>query len=170
MATASVNILFGASTAYPLLLAFWGLNGLLQARCCWAACRCRVLYSFHLLKMLYGRVLLLQVIIRAGATCHCLLRMFAHVKWHFAYVQCTWALRAFMLALAGPGVARVRAHPDVLVPRPRARHLLGLLDRQQQHRRLPGAHHRRQRRRALRLAVRPPGLTVPLSILVSWQP
>ena len=32
MATASVNIMFGASTAYPLLLAFWGLNGLLQAR------------------------------------------------------------------------------------------------------------------------------------------
>lgn len=32
VATASVNILFGASTAYPLLLAFWGLNGLLQAR------------------------------------------------------------------------------------------------------------------------------------------
>lgn len=32
MATASVNILFGASTAYPLLLAFWGLNGLLQVR------------------------------------------------------------------------------------------------------------------------------------------
>ena len=34
VATASVNILFGASTAYPLLLAFWGLNGLLQARRC----------------------------------------------------------------------------------------------------------------------------------------
>ena len=32
VATASVNIMFGASTAYPLLLAFWGLNGLLQAR------------------------------------------------------------------------------------------------------------------------------------------
>ena len=37
VATASVNILFGASTAYPLLLAFWGLNGLLQARRCWPA-------------------------------------------------------------------------------------------------------------------------------------
>jgi hypothetical protein len=32
VATASVNILFGASTAYPMLLAFWALNGLLQVR------------------------------------------------------------------------------------------------------------------------------------------
>ena len=29
-ATALVNIAFGMSSAYPLLLAFWGLNGILQ--------------------------------------------------------------------------------------------------------------------------------------------
>ena len=29
-ATASVNIAFGLSSSYPLLLALWGLNGLLQ--------------------------------------------------------------------------------------------------------------------------------------------
>ena len=31
-ATALVNIAFGMSSAYPLLLAFWGLNGILQVR------------------------------------------------------------------------------------------------------------------------------------------
>lgn len=33
-ATAAVNIAFGMSTAYPLLLAFWGLNGILQVHAC----------------------------------------------------------------------------------------------------------------------------------------
>ena len=47
MATASVNILFGASTAYPLLLAFWGLNGLLQAWRCLGACL-SVLHIAHI--------------------------------------------------------------------------------------------------------------------------
>ena len=49
MATASVNILFGASTAYPLLLAFWGLNGLLQARRCLPACHCSALLLLNTL-------------------------------------------------------------------------------------------------------------------------
>jgi len=31
-ATACVNIAFGMSSAYPLLLAFWALNGILQVR------------------------------------------------------------------------------------------------------------------------------------------
>lgn len=31
-ATAFVNIAFGMSSAYPLLLAFWALNGILQVR------------------------------------------------------------------------------------------------------------------------------------------
>ena len=43
MATAAVNLLFGAGNALPWFLTFWALNGILQARALRARCRRRLL-------------------------------------------------------------------------------------------------------------------------------
>lgn len=54
---------------------------------------------------------------------------------------------------AGLGCSGMCAHPDIMVPRQGERHLLGLLDGFQQHRRLCSAHPGRHRSQAVWLEV-----------------
>ena len=135
-ATALVNIAFGLSSSYWLLLALWGLNGLLQ-----------VLQLPSQPVSYYTSP--------PTALCYT-----GNLLPNFSFPVCcrdpnsSKTLIRVRLLHAGAGRAGVRAHPDAVVPGQAARHVLGLLDRLQQHRRLRRAHPGRHSRLPLRLEVR----------------
>ena len=148
MATAAVNLLFGAGNAMPWFMTFWAINGILQAR---------VLPTLLLKTWLTLKPLILKPNSVTMGTC---------VAPRHACRGCSWVATRLKshegfngtvttcCAHAGLWRAVLRAHPDHLVRDQGARHVLGHVEHCAQPGRVPGAHRGRHRGAHVRLEVR----------------